>query len=827
MRRFILIGLAVLLCAGLASAWFVLGTSERNTPRSNSLADIDDGIAGSGNPLDTGADNAKATASGSPSDSGDPLDSSGGLDSEDDDDSSSSGEVAREPERDSDNASDSSSRGGQDMPDQPGRSGSADDSTEVPMPRGGGPNPPPQPEVIPRSARDPTARERVARSRYSRGKLPSAADIPDAVEEGDKPPLDLTKLAEPEIWAEYWAREGYTPPEMVKTPVRGKVMSLLTNTQVPGAKVRVFTFFPATSRLNGPVLPVIMEAVADEQGYFESNLPVPARWPSDYPRYALSIEWEGKRLVDCAPYDNLRAGEDNEIGVFWAPEEPYEVEVSVTTAETGLTVAATGRVDPRRWESARAARIFEQLPQTPVGTTAAELASSWDFLKADDLPYLTLLRSARPVLTRQCVIHPDENVRIALDTKTVALFFEEAPLDQVLNRLSSEAGFPISVSDSVDPDLEINLDAGRISIKQALDRVAGQQELIWRIEDGGVVFDQLNESSSVLEIGTSSAFLPVVFPNDGSLTLSGVVIDAEGLPIEGAILSLTVNQEPQLAYSNATGFFQFHGLPDKRLTVVATHQDYVDKDVELQAGVLDASIQLPFLRPKVTLNVTDSSTDQPVTEIWINGIEVTSPYASSPKGGPLPPRHMESATGEYVFKHQKRVTFLTLQAPGFRPYTLEWFDEQGTFDVRLEPGLDLTRRPRDYDAAQNPNAFNTDEGDGPGLWSLDDDHWVEYAFDFGEDEQDFDLILGVTNQTYATLPLDNEYLFEVRVYVDGKSLGTMQIASNPTVAQLGRLNLGKLSGAHTVRLMWLNDRYIPGQLDANIRYESLRIMQVP
>jgi len=147
--------------------------------------------------------------------------------------------------------------------------------------------------------------------------------------------------------------------------------------------------------------------------------------------------------------------------------------------------------------------------------------------------------------------------------------------------------------------------------------------------------------------------------------------------------------------------------------------------------------------------------------------------------------------------------------------------------VRLKAGLDLQRRPRDYDAAQSPELFRTDEGDGPGLWSLDDDHWVEYSFDFGATAANFELLLGVTNHTYGTLPLDNEYLFEVDVWLDGVKLGRLSIASDPDVQQLGRLALGSLSGQHTIRFMWMNDRYIPGQLDANIRYESIRLMEAP
>jgi hypothetical protein len=83
----------------------------------------------------------------------------------------------------------------------------------------------------------------------------------------------------------------------------------------------------------------------------------------------------------------------------------------------------------------------------------------------------------------------------------------------------------------------------------------------------------------------------------------------------------------------------------------------------------------------------------------------------------------------------------------------------------------------------------------------------------------------VRNQAWATLPLDNEYLFNVGIYVGGALKGTLNIASDLLVSRFGRLELGELSGQVAIRLNWTNDRYIPGQLDANIRYESIEIIQ--
>ncbi|MCB9931949.1 MAG: hypothetical protein H6841_00845 [Planctomycetes bacterium] len=681
--------------------------------------------------------------------------------------------------------------------------------------------------MVPRSARDPTPREAASRQRYNgTDGAPAGVPVPKLAEAGEQAPLELAKLAEPEVWAEYWSRAGYTPPAMVKTPVRGKLMSLLSNSQVPGAKVRMLTFFPATSRLGGPLLPVMMEASTDEHGFFSANLPVPQKWPTGYPRYALGFEWQDKRIMDCAVYDNLRAGEANELGVFWAPEEPYELEVSASKPEAGLSVVATGRLDPRRWEPRRAGQVLPAFGPQPLPAAGCKLAGTWDFLKTQELPYITLLRNGEPVLTRQCTMNPDEAVRIALDTESTTLFLEATPLDEVLTKFGAEAKFEITRAPDVDGEQEVSLDVGRVSLRQAFDLLADLAELSWRIQDGGVIFENGSAESEPARL-TGTPFQPLQFPNDGYLTLSGTVVDGQGQPIDGAVLSLVVDAESRVAYSDPTGWFEFHGLPDRPLTAVATHELYLLRKVDVRPGALDAQIELRFLRPKATLRVVNAITEEPVTEIWLDGEVINDVYAEHAVIDGLDTRVMTSPTGIFQFETDSWLRRLHVQSPGFQP--VEYMNQtfNGEIEIRLTPGMKLERRPRDFDAAQNEGMWQKDEGDGPGLWSLDDDHWVEYSFDFGEQEARYDLLLGVTNHTYGELPLDNEYEFIVDVFVDGNKVGRLNISCDPSVQQIGRLGLGKLSGPHTVRLLWTNDRYIPGQLDANIRYQSLRLMEVP
>ena len=827
-RRALVAGLVIAMVAGLAIAWALLDEpGHTNTLVSDMEGRSSNPKAGPG-PLDSANGAAAETDNQTSLDSptgpgsqalGDPID----------EDYESMGGGA-DPKKDSPQPPQPDDEAG-----EPDASDTAPGAPRTAVNRTGLVETPPV--GVPSSARDPTERERAARSRYSSpDSLPHAAAMPEAGTASEKSPLDMAKLAEPEIWAEYWSREGYTPPAMVKTPVRGKLMNLLTNTQVPAAKVRVFTFFPAGSMLSGAVLPVVMEAVTDEHGFFEANLPTPERWPDNYPRFALSFEFENRRIVDCAGFENLRSGEQNEIGVFWAPEEPYELDVSAVTPEQGLTVAATGRIDPRRWETRRAKAIFPLFGPQPVSAGVSKLIGTWDII--NDSPFVTLLRSGEPVLTRQCVRNADEVLRSALDGTTTMVFVEEATLDEVIARFRSDGDINIVLADSINGEsITITLDIGRCKLRQALDLVADYADLSWRVENGVVIIDESGKAPAAPETAIGRPFIQVVFPNDGNLTLSGTVVDGNGIAVDGAVLTLNVDGEVQVSYSDPTGWFSFAGLPDRALELVATHEQFVPRPLEVTPGEVDTKVELVYRRPKATLRIVDAATGEPVREVWLDGMTLINVYSDADEFGEIAARHLLSPNGVYEFENDLTVILLHIQAHGYKVARVTLKQIQGEVDVAMTPSLKLERRPRDYDAAQTPELFQTDEGEGPGLWSLDDDHWVEYVIDFGEAGGKFDLILGITNHTYGTLPLDNEYLFDVNVWVDGNWVGRMHIASDPTVQQLGRTPIGTededgepvstLTGQHTVRLMWMNDRYIPGQLDANIRYESIRFIEVP
>jgi len=595
--------------------------------------------------------------------------------------------------------------------------------------------------TLPTPARVPTPRERAEQARYAGGvNLPKANAIPKVSSNGavEQSALDMARLAEPEVWNDYWAREGYAPPAMIKTPVRGKLMERLTQKGIGGATVRLFTFFPATSQLGGAVLPVVMEAASDEQGFFACDLPVPAKWPTAYAKLALSVEHEKLRMIDALVVPDLRIGEPNEIGVFWAPEEPYEVEVKVTAARTGLAVAATGRIDPRRWEAKRAAKIFGYFNRVPVGASGAKLQGTWDILA--DSPYVTLLENGAPVLTQEA--------------------------------------------------------------ERILDPPPGVQE------------DPHGETQREYAIG--KPFVPVVFANDGYIALTGRVAGPDDQPVAGATITLTGDGDARIAFSDSVGWFHFSGLRDMKVALRTEHPDFIAAESgQIATTTTDLLLKFEHHRPRVNLTITRADTGQPVTAIWfhVNG------YGLPPAFPPASYR-VASASGYYPFEWDKPVMTLHVTATGLKPLAIAFGETEQA--IAMESGLPLSRRPRDYDTASWPEGWHT-EGETPCLWSLDDDHWVEYKFNLGETEAPFALELGVKNHSYGTLPLDNEYLFEVEVSLDGQKVATLSIPSDAQVPRYVLQQLGTLKGEHTIRLKWLNDRYIPGQLDANISYESIEL----
>jgi hypothetical protein len=569
---------------------------------------------------------------------------------------------------------------------------------------------------------------------------------------------ELAKSPEQEKWAEQWYAEGFTPPEMTPTPVRGKVMSQEAREGLAKATVGLISFFPLEGVAGGPLLPVITEFTTDDNGFFSGEIPASKLAPLNYPPVALTVTWEGHRIVAALPIENLEVGKQNEFGIFWAPETPFTLRANAQQFDGDLKVLSTGELDPQRWHTAKRAEALAWFPAFAVakedpkqGETGpakgfADVIGTWD---GRDEPYLSLLNGNQLVQTRRAAR------------------------------------------------------AGVVSNKSS----------------GGEL---------------PAPFAELVFENDALTPIGGQVLDAEGAAVPGAVVITVGDVMSQTAVSDAAGWFYFEDPPEKTSALRCTHAEFVETQVgPVSPGDPDVRITLAVRRPRIQMYVTDKLTQIPLTELSLKVIGL-HPWGKN-AGKPMPEAftQLTSSDGHFLLEWEYAIKSITLEKLGYFPKTLAdpvAMQTAGELQVELSPGRKLEVRPRDYTGVeQSDRWFKDAKPEDPGIYTAWSHHWIEWQVDFGdapdegEEGGSFDMVLGCTNQGIV----DNDYQFEVDVYVDGVKKGKLVILADSLNERSARISLGKLSGAHTVRLVWTNDKWIPEQLDANIRYASLKFLEQP
>jgi hypothetical protein len=331
-----------------------------------------------------------------------------------------------------------------------------------------------------------------------------------------------------------------------------------------------------------------------------------------------------------------------------------------------------------------------------------------------------------------------------------------------------------------------------------------------------------------------SPFNTLLFENDALTPISGQVVNGEGAAIANAVVTTVGDVVTQSAVTDAAGWFIFEDPPEKTGALVCVHDNYVKAmAAPVVPGDSDVQIVMPVPRPRIHMLVTDKLTQAPLTEISIKVTGLT-PFGQS-AGAPLPVEFIEltSANGHFVLEWEFAIQQITLEKLGYFPKTIldpsTAQQATGEIVVELTPGRKLEITPKTYTAAETPERWFPDADPGPGIYTAWSHHWIEWAVDFGDAPEEgeeggsFDVVLGCTNHGIV----DNEYQFKVDVYVDGVKKGELTIMADSLNERTARMSLGKLSGSHTVRLIWTNDKWIPDQLDANIRYGSLKFLEQP
>lgn len=342
-----------------------------------------------------------------------------------------------------------------------------------------------------------------------------------------------------------------------------------------------------------------------------------------------------------------------------------------------------------------------------------------------------------------------------------------------------------------------------------------------------------SEKSSGEQPLVAEPFEKIVFESSGFAEISGQVVDVQGAGVANATVIAAGDSENPTELTDSLGYFRFEKPPKKTHTLAAAHDDYISviqKDVT--PGMSAVRIVLKDRKPVLAFTLRDQVTQQLVTSVNIKL------YAPSNKNKAQPPtiKELTSSNGAYYVKSDTLLASITLEKVGYFPLTVKdpvkvQSEQQGAWTIYLNPGRKLEVRPRDYTGCQDAARYysDTQNTQDPGIWTYWSNIWIEYAIDFGAPPEQgveggyFDVVLGCRNEGIV----DNNYQFQVKVFVDDVEKGTLTITANTLTEQFGRMKLGQLSGVHRVRLVWLNDSWIPDQLDANIRYQSLKFLEQP
>jgi len=166
-------------------------------------------------------------------------------------------------------------------------------------------------------------------------------------------------------------------------------------------------------------------------------------------------------------------------------EDPYNEQVArLKQIATNLD---QGKRDRNAWEEFnRNWRETMELIKgaTPMPTEDITLAPYEEWIETNRRAE-ELEASRRTPLSKE-----DIAVRSALESVNLPLYFEDTPLDDVIAKFRTEGRINILRARGVDGSTEVNLDIGRVKLRQALDLVCDQTDLSWRVENGAVIIDE-------------------------------------------------------------------------------------------------------------------------------------------------------------------------------------------------------------------------------------------------------------------------------------------------------------------------------------------------
>ena len=338
-------------------------------------------------------------------------------------------------------------------------------------------------------------------------------------------------------------------------------------------------------------------------------------------------------------------------------------------------------------------------------------------------------------------------------------------------------------------------------------------------QDGRLWIDANSNPSS----DTTPPVLRVGTPKEGTSYKSGGIVDVAGTVSDdtSGVIKLTVNQQPVTVKSDGSFSFGYKltgvALGPYEVWVVATDEagNIEDKKRVIQVEPGEPTDTTP---PTLTL-------DSPQNQATVASGEVVSVKGTAKDDGTdavtVKVNGVSvSVDAQGLFGYE----FKDLPS-GAHTIQVEASDAAGNKQnivrtVQVQ-GDSTASRSLVKTAAEAASASSGWTLEGTERYSWTSNQWLEYRVDFGKGGMWTLGILGTNQRNTAAPNLPSGFNFLIAVAVDGSPKGTMGVLGAIGEYRNGFLPVSFPEGVHTVRFTWLNDAWVPGLYDANLRVKSV------
>lgn len=564
-----------------------------------------------------------------------------------------------------------------------------------------------------------------------------------------------------------FSNRSRTTPPMILTPIQGKIMSVAHKTGLTNATVIVHSFFPMQGDERGRLVPTATEQQTDANGFFSCNVPMPPTPPRNWDVLAVSVKGES----------GVTAVKGQAAMTFASDQDAFLISASkLSDVKPGIT-NQLGVI----WSGSKRYTIdcdCRGLNQTGLDVvwTGDFNAGQWTAdVQAD------LLKSFP---------------RVAVGTDNFA-------------------------------QVDIRWEGGTRPYFAAL----GENGVA---AAGQVAFNPEWKNKVPEGEEPKPRFSPLLFdPGDGSM-ISGQVLAPDRLGVDHATLELIGALTTINVTADVGGWYTVFSAPSDLRYVRVRHEYYATLRFEAAAFRALPSGEIIFSerRPDFTLELKDQLAQTPITSVNLEMRYIDR--SGSRARERILKEELSAEDGKFHITLEWRIKLIEIASLGYAGTKITPPSPETPGEVvviELRPTRAISVAPSAFSASETRGSdgrtrWMTDDKGGTDAWTYWSHLWIEWNVDFNDGDPNlpaapFKLALGTKNVGIV----DNAYEFVVDVHVDGKKIGSMKILADSLNERFGEIDLGVMEGSHTIRLVWKNDKWIPNELDANIRITSLRFLE--